>query len=262
MFDLLMKRHGQQLLQDAGWPVHLAWQWQLSHTQGNGCAFYGSLSRDHLLTLLPHLARRQSLSDAEAQHLTVLLTLSDITVTLQRNALSSHYCHAGCITTVAEDFPDDEDPAFLTFFRALQADIRDLCALAEQTAYHLLEATTPQSGNEILFSRQTQHFELRAVADMPDATYRHDGTIDETAVESSLVSLLRHHARLLTVRLEIICHTTGDIIAQQWLPETLIETDDKPRHWLSRAVIHELILEAREHISQQLSAWQSFYRAA
>lgn len=77
MFDLLMKRHGQQLLQDTGWPAHLEWQWQLSHSQGDGCAFYGSLSRDHLLTLLPHLARRQSLSDAETQHLTVLLTLYD-----------------------------------------------------------------------------------------------------------------------------------------------------------------------------------------
>ncbi|MDK9354866.1 hypothetical protein QQF54_01735 [Lelliottia sp. V106_10] len=262
MFDLLMKRHGQLLLKDAGWPTHPEWQWQLSYSQGNGCAFYGSLSRDSLLTLLPHLARRQSLSKPETQHLTVLFSLYDITVALKPNALSSHYCHAGCITTVADGFPDDENPAFLTFFRALQADIRDLCALAEQTGYRLLDATTPQSANEVLFSRQTQHFELRAIADMPDATYRYDGTIDETAVEACLVSLLHQHARLLTVRLEIICHTTGDIIAQQWLPETLIETDDKPRHWLSRDAVHELILEAREHISQQLSAWQSFYRAA
>lgn len=262
MFDLLMKRHGQALLRDAGWPAHLAWQWLLSYSQGDGCAFYGSLSRDQLLTLLPHLARRQSLSDAEAQHLTMLLTLYDITVTLQRNALSNHYCHAGCITTLAEDFPDDEDPAFLTFFRALQADIRDLCALAEQTGYRLLDATTPQSANEVLFSRQTQHFELRAVADMPDAAYPHDNDTDDATVDACLVSLLRQNARLLTVRLEIICHTTGDIIAQQWLPETLIKADDKPRHWLSRDAVHELVLEAREHISQQLSAWQSFYRAA
>ncbi|WP_415999578.1 hypothetical protein [Citrobacter portucalensis] len=262
MFDLLMKRHGQQLLQDAGWPAHLVWQWQLSHSQGDGCAFYGSLNRDQLLTLLPHLARRQLLSAPETQHLTVLLTLYDITVTLQRNALSNHYCHAGCITTVAEVFPDDEDLAFITFFRALQADIRDLCALAEQTGYRLLDATTPQSANEVLYNRQTLHFELRAVADMPDATYHHDDTIDSAAVEACLVSLLRQQARLLTVRLEIICHTTGDIIAQQWLPETLIEADDKPRHWLSRDAVHDLVLEAREHISQQLSAWQSFYRAA
>lgn len=262
MFDLLMKRHGQQLLKDAGWPAHLAWQWQLSHSQGDGCAFYGSLNRNQLLTLLPHLARRQSLSDAETQHLTVLLTLYDITVALKPNALSSHYCHAGCITTVADGFPDDEDLAFLTFFRALQADIRGLCALAEQTGYRLLDATTPQPANEVLFSRQTQHFELRAVADMPDATYHHDDDIDEAAVDLCLHRLLSNNARLLTVRLEIICHTTGDIIAQQWLPETLIETDDKPRHWLSRNAVHGLVLEAREHISQQLSAWQSFYRAA
>lgn len=262
MFDLLLKQHGQQLLKDAGWPTHLTWQWQLLHSQGDGCAFYGSLSRDHLLTLLPHLARRQSLSEPETQHFTVLLTLYDISVVLKPNALSSHYCHAGCITTVAEGFPDDEDLAFITFFRALQADIRDLCAVAEQTGYRLLEATTPHSANEVLFSRQTQHFELRAVADMLDATYRFDDITDETAVEACLVSLLRQQARLLTVRLEIICHTTGDIIAQQWLPETLIETGDKPRHWLRRDAVHDLVLEAREHISQQLSAWQSFYRAA
>ena len=262
MFDLLMKRHGQQLLQDAGWPAHLEWQWQLSHSQGDGCAFYGWLHRDQLLTLLPHLARRQSLSDAVTQHLTVLLTLYDITVALRQNALSSHYCHARCITPVIEGFPDDELPAYTSFCLALQADIRELCALAEQTGYRLLDATTPQSANEILYSRQTQHFELRAVADMPDATYHHDDTIDETVLEACLVSLLRQHARLLTVRLEIICHTTGDIIARQWLPETLTGADDKPRHWLSRDAVHALVLEAREHISQQLSAWQSFYRAA
>lgn len=262
MFDLLMKRYGQLLLRDAGWPAHLEWQWQLSPSQGDGCAFYGSLSRNQLLTLLPHLARRQSLSDAEAQHLTVLLTLYDITVALKRNALSNHYCHAGCMTTVADGFPDDEDPAFITFFRALQADIRDLCVLAEKTGYRLLDATTPQSANEVLFSRQTQHFELRAVADMPDAAYPHDDDTDGAAVDACLHRLLSHNARLLTVRLEIICHTTGDIIAQQWLPDVLIETDDKPYHWLSRDAVHELVLEARENILQQLSAWQSFYRAA
>ncbi|WP_237932548.1 hypothetical protein [Buttiauxella sp. S19-1] len=261
MFDLLMKRHGSRLLEDAGWPTHLAWQWRLSYSQGDGCAFYGWLCRDHLLTLLPHLARRQCLSDAEAQHLTVLLTLYDITVALRQNALSNHYCHAGCITPRVEGFPEDEDLTFAVFCTALQADIRELCALAEQTGWHLLEATTPHSANEVLFSRQTQHFELRAVADMPDATY-HGDDIDETAVDGCLERLLSHHARLLTVRLDIICHTTGDIIAQQWLPETLIEQDDRPHHWLSRDAVHGLVLEAREHISQQLSAWQSFYRAA
>lgn len=262
MFDLLMKQHGQQLLKDAGWPTHLMWQWQLSHSQGDGCAFYGSLSSDHLLTLLSHLARRQSLSELETQHFTVLLTLYDISVVLKPNALSSHYCHAGCMTPVIEGFPDDELPAYTSFCIALQTDIRDLCARAEQTGYRLLDATTPQSANEVLLSRQTQHFELRAVADMPDAMCRHDDTIDETAVEVCLVRLLCQQARLLTVRLEIICHTTGDIIAQQWLSDVLVENDDKPRHWLDRESIHALVLEARDSIQQQMTAWQSFYRAA
>lgn len=41
MFDLLMKRQGQRLLIEAGWPGHLEWQWRLSHCQGDGCALYG-----------------------------------------------------------------------------------------------------------------------------------------------------------------------------------------------------------------------------
>lgn len=262
MFDLLMKRQGQHLLRAANWPGHLEWQWRLSHCQGDGCALYGWLARDHLLTLLPALALRQGLSASETQHLTMLLTLYDITVALQRNALSSRYSHAGCITPVVEGFPHDEFPAYTSFCLALQQDIRDLCHQAEQTGYRLLDATTPRSANEVLFSRQTQHFELRAVADMPDAAYSSDHTATDDALDICLERLLLHGARLLTVRLEIICHTTGDIIAQQWLSDVLVENDDKPRHWLDRESIHALVLEARDNIHQQMSAWQSFYRAA
>ncbi|EEA3739347.1 hypothetical protein KG918_003480 [Salmonella enterica] len=145
MFDLLMKRQGQRLLRAANWPGHLEWQWRLSHCQGDGCALYGWLACDHLLTLLAALAQRQGLSAGEVQHLTTLLTLYDITVALQRNALSSRYSHAGCITPVVEGFPHDEFLAYTSFCQALQQDIRDLCQQAEQTGYRLLDATTPHS---------------------------------------------------------------------------------------------------------------------
>ncbi len=262
MFDLLMKRQGQSLFCDANWPVTLELCWQLSYRQGDGCAFYGWLHRDTLLTLLPALAHRQDMSVSEVQHLTTLLTLYDITVELRRNALSNRYCDAGCITTVVEGFPHDEYPAYTSFCMALQQDIRDLCALAEQTGYHLLEATTPHSANEVLFSRQTQHFEVRAVADMPDATYPHDTDTTGDTLDNCLRQLLAHGARLLTVRLEAICHTTGDILAQQWLADVLIESGDKPRHWLDRDTLHALVTEAREAIHLQTEAFHSFHRAA
>ncbi|EPN1628947.1 TA system toxin CbtA family protein [Cronobacter turicensis] len=192
MFDLLMKRQGQRLLIEAGWPGQLEWQWRLSHCQGDGCALYGWPARDHLLTLLPALAQRQGFSASEVQHLTTLLTLYDITVVLQRNALSSRYSHARCITPVVEGFPHDEFPAYTSFCLALQQDIRDLCQQAEQTGYRLLDATTPRSANEALFSRQTQHFELRAVADMPDAAYSADHTAADDALDICLERLLLH----------------------------------------------------------------------
>ncbi|EEL9687869.1 fatty acid/phospholipid synthesis protein [Salmonella enterica] len=97
---------------------------------------------------------------------------------------------------------------------------------------------------------------------MPDATYSSSHTTTDDALDICLERLLLHGARLLTVRLEIICHTTGDIIAQQWLSDVQLETGDQPRHWLDRDTLHTLVLEARDNIHQQMTAWQSFYRAA
>lgn len=76
------------------------------------------------------------------------------------------------------------------------------------------------------------------------------------------VCYFTHKARLLTIRLEVICHTTGDILAQQWLPDVLIEAGDKPYHWLCRDAVYEQMQEARDAIRLQTEAFQSFHHAA
>lgn len=94
-----------------------------------------------MLSLPPALAQRQGLSAGEAQHLTTLLTLYDITVVLQRNALSSCYS-PGCITPVVEGFPHGEFSAYTSFCLALQQDNRT--DIARQLDAHISKRKTAE----------------------------------------------------------------------------------------------------------------------
>ncbi|MGE4969231.1 hypothetical protein [Yersinia enterocolitica] len=171
------------------------------------------------------------------------------------------YTHAGCIQIEILDFPDAEEVLYQTLYQALRQDLVSLCSEAERQGYRLLDATLPPRDNAVLFERRTRHFALRAIAEASD-----DGLDcsenDALLWDDTLDRLLLHGARLLTVRVELVCLTTGNTLAQDWQSAVLIASYQPVRQWFDREYLPELMQSARETIYQQRLAYQTIRTAA
>ncbi|MDQ9125352.1 hypothetical protein RDT67_02780 [Serratia fonticola] len=259
LFHTLMTRMGQRLLQQYRYPDDQEWRWSLGYCQGDGCACVGTLDNAALQRLLPVLAERQSLN-IETQLALLASMLSPVTVSLTLSRRGGRATHAGCIQIEILDFPDAEEALYQTLYHALRQDLDTLCAVAERQGYQLLDATVPPFDSDVLFERRTRHFALRAVAETHD-----DGQAlaeDPTLWDETLALLLEHGARLLTLRLELVCLTTGDCLAQDWQSEVVITANQPVRQWFDREVLRELMHAARHAIEQKRLAYQAIRSAA
>jgi hypothetical protein len=259
LFHTLMARTGQRLLQQSHYPDDLEWRWSLGYCPGDGCACSGTLDNAALLQLLPALADRQSLSPETQQALASVLSQSPIAVSLTLQD-GLRYTHAGCIQIEILDFPDAEEALYQTFYQALRQDLVSLCSSAERQGYRLLDATLPSYDSDMLFERRTRHFALRAIAEANDDLQK--PTEDASAWDDTLDLLLHHSARLLTVRVELVCLTTGNTLAQDWQSAVLIANHQPVRQWFDREYLPELMQSARETIYQQRLAYQTIRTAA
>lgn len=260
LFATLMMRTGQRLLQQSHYPDDLEWHWSLGYCQGDGCACVGTLDNTALQQLLPVLAERQSLNIETQQPLTLLLTQHPVAVSLIFNHSGGRATHSGCIQIEILDFPEGEEALYQAFYHALRQDLDTLCAVAERRGYQLLEATSPPYDCDVLFERRTRHFALRAVAEAND-----DGldSADAPALwDDTLDLLLEHDARLLTIRLELVCLTTGDCLAQDWQSEVLITANQPVRQWLNREYLPELVQAARQAIEKKQQTYRAIRTAA
>lgn len=258
LFTTLMNRAGQRLLQQYHYPDDLEWHWSLGYCQGDGCACVGTLDNAALQRLLPVLAERQTLSIEARQALASVL--SPVTVSLTLSRRGGHATHAGCIQIEILDFPDAEEALYQTLYHALRQDLDTLCAVAERQGYQLPDATLPPYDSDVLFERRTQHFALRAVA---ETNYDGQDLAEDPALwGKTLDLLLAHGARLLTLRLELVCLTTGDCLAQDWQSEVLISANQSIRQWFDREVLPGLMQAARHAIEQKRRAYQAIRSAA
>ncbi|MGE4716972.1 MULTISPECIES: hypothetical protein [Yersinia] len=146
------------------------------------------------------------------------------------------------------------------FYQALRQDLVSLCSEAERQGYRLLDATLPPYDSDMLFERRTRHFALRAIAEANDDLQ--DPTEDSSWWDDTLDLLLHHGARLLTVRVELVCLTTGNSLAQDWQSAVLIANHQPVRQWFDREYLPELMQSARETIYQQRLAYQTIRTAA
>ncbi|WP_447870373.1 hypothetical protein [Serratia fonticola] len=258
LFNTLMTRAGQRLLQQYHYPDDLEWHWSLGYCQGDGCACIGSLDNAALLRLLPVLAERQTLSIEARQALASVL--SPVTVSLTLSRRGGRATHAGCIQIEILDFPDAEEALYQTLNHALRQDLDTLCAVAERQGYRLLDATLPPYYSDVLFERRTCHFALRAIAEANDD--EQDSAEDPALWDETLDLLLAHGARLLTLRLELVCLTTGDCLAQDWQSEVVIIANQPVRQWFDREVLPGLMHAARHAIEQKRLAYQAIRSAA
>ncbi|UNK24744.1 hypothetical protein [Yersinia intermedia] len=212
LFHSLMARTGQRLLQQSHYPDDLEWRWSLGYCQGDGCACFGTLDNAALLQLLPALADRQSLNIETRQALATVLSQHPVTVLLTANSCGQRYNHSRGIQIEIIDFPETDAGLHQTLHQVLRHDLDLLCAGAEQQGYQLLDATLPPRDNAVLFERRTWHFALRAIAEANDDFQ--DLTEDASLWDDTLDLLLHHGARLLTVRVELVCLTTRNSLAQ------------------------------------------------
>ncbi|HHX4812340.1 TPA: hypothetical protein ACVBYD_000646 [Yersinia enterocolitica] len=259
LFHTLMARTGQRLLQQSHYPDDLEWRWSLGYSQGDGCACVGHLDNAALQQLLPALVDRQSLSPETQQALASVLSQSPIAVSLTLQD-GLRYTHAGCIQIEILDFPDAEEMLYQTFYQALRQDLVSLCSEAERQGYRLLDATLPPYDSDMLFERRTRYFALRAIAEISDDEL--DDSEDASLWDDTLDLLLHHGARLLTVRVELVCLTTGNSLAQDWQSAVLIANHQPVRQWFDREYLPELMQSARETIHQQRLAYQTIRTAA
>ncbi|EKN3569222.1 TPA: hypothetical protein ACPZOD_000266 [Yersinia enterocolitica] len=259
LFHTLMTRQGQRLLQQSHYPDDLEWRWSLGYCQGDGCACFGTLDNAALQQLLPALSERQSLSIETRQALATVLSQHPVTVSLTLQD-GLRYTHAGCIQIEILDFPDAEEALYQTLHQALRNDLDALCAEAEQQGYRLLDATLPSYDSDMMFERRTRHFALRAIAETSDDEL--DDSEDASLWDDTLDLLLHHGARLLTVRVELVCLTTGNTLAQDWQSAVLIANHQPVRQWFDREYLPELMQSARETIYQQRLAYQTIRTAA
>ncbi|EKN6149835.1 hypothetical protein ACA503_001258 [Yersinia enterocolitica] len=260
LFHTLMARTGQRLLQQSHYPDDLEWRWSLGYCQGDGCACFGTLDNAALQQLLPALSERQSLSIETRQALATVLSQSPIAVSLTLQD-GLRYTHAGCIQIEILDFPDAEEVLYQTFYQALRQDLVSLCSEAERQGYRLLDATLPSYDNDMLFERRTRHFALRAIAETSDDELDYSEN-DASLWDDTLDLLLHHGAHLLTVRVELVCLTTGNTLAQDWQSAVLIANHQPVRRWFDREYLPELMQSARETIYQQRLAYQTIRTAA
>ncbi|OKP23795.1 hypothetical protein [Serratia fonticola] len=258
LFTTLMNRAGQRLLQRYHYPDDLEWHWSLGYCQGDGCACVGTLENAALQRLLPVLAERQSLSIETQQALASVL--SPVTVSLTLSRRGGRATHAGCIQIEILDFPDAEEALYQTLYHALRQDLDTLCAVAEWQGYRLLDATLPPYDSDVLFERRTRHFALRAMAEANNDGQ--DSAEDPALWDETLDLLLEHGSRLLTLRLELVCLTTGDCLAQYWQSEVVITANQPVRQWFDREVLPGLMHAARHAIEQKRLAYQAIRSAA
>ncbi|WP_447887401.1 hypothetical protein [Serratia fonticola] len=85
-----------------------------------------------------------------------------------------------------------------------------------------------------------------------------DPAEDPALWDETLDLLLAHGARLLTLRLELVCLTTGDCLAQDWQSEVLITANQPVRQWFDREVLPGLM----HAIEQKRLAYQAIRSAA
>lgn len=259
LFNTLMTRMGQRLLQQYHYPDDLEWHWSLGYCQGDGCACVGHLDNAALLQLLPVLSERQKLSIETQQGLASVLSQSPIAVSLTLQD-GLRYTHTGCIQIEILDFPDAEEALYQPFYQALRQDLVSLCSEAERQGYRLLDATLPPYDSDMLFERRTRHFVLRAIAEASDDGL--DVSENDASLWDDTLDLLLHHgARLLTVRVELVCLTTGNTLAQDWQSAVLIANHQPVRRWFDREYLPELMQSARETINPQRLAYQTIRTA-
>lgn len=240
-------RHTRNTLVERGWPEHMDIQTNLNYSQGDGVAFYGRLSADDLVWLLPEIARRGMIEETDMLQLKTLIRGSDLSVTLYRNSLGNRYAHNGTIWLDYDNCPEAvSDEHLVSLLKALRIEINSICSCVAAAGYRVLEAFEPSS-EEPVFSRQTKNFRL-TVTEVDSIDDADDW--DNEAIDRLLMSILDKNTTYRT--LEIRLESRGTLLGQFIVPYAWSQPELPVRRWFDREWLREVVSEARTEIKAMM----------
>jgi hypothetical protein len=242
-------RHTRNTLVARGWPAEMDIQTNLSYSQGDGVAFYGRLSANELVLLLPEIALRGLMDDGAMRTLRDLIVGSDMTVTLFRNSLGNHYAHSGTISMEYDDCPEGMyERHAVSLLKALRAEINNVCSCVAAAGYRVLEAFSP-SGNEPIFSRQTRNFRLTVTEVEP---FDDGDCWDNEALDRLLAAILDENTTYRS--LEVSLESRGMVLGRLHVPYAWNQPGLPVRRWFEREWLREVVKEARSEIDAMMVA--------
>ena len=245
--NALILRHGDRMLQDAGWPQSVSMMQIAPERMPGWLVACGSLDAGQLLALVTHLCQpltygRAALLTASARRLAgtpARLRLSPAKLPLAperlADAMSLHLPFAQEWLTPAEC--DD----LLAFLRE---NLDAICNIARQDAHHLAAALQP-SATPRLLERSFGDWRLLAdeyADDWPPAT-------DPSHLDAVLDGVLVRGARYCPVLLTLVNEREEDIEAEGFLAHTLIIPGDPVRRWFDRATLKNMIIGVRNGLA-------------
>ncbi|MEZ6878308.1 hypothetical protein [Enterobacter sp. KBR-315C3_2022] len=245
-------RHTRNTLIARGWPAEMDIQTRLSYSQGDGVAFYGSLTAAQLVHLLPEIALRGLMDDRNMRELVDEVAGSRLSVRLYPNRLSRQYAHSGTISLDYNDSPDGlSERHAVMLMKALRAEINHVCGCVAAAGYRVLEAFSP-SEEPLLVCRKTRNFTLRIVEDEPEEDA---DTWDNEAVDRLLLAILDGNITYRTILIQIEAH--GLMLAQNTVRYAWRKDGLPVRRWFDRSWLRVAVRDAREEVQVLLGALSS-----
>lgn len=246
--NALVLRHGDRMLQDAGWPQSVSMMQIAPERMPGWLVACGSLDAAQLLALVTHLCQplmygKAELLTASARRLTgtharLHLYPAKLPLAPERlaDAMTLHLPFEEEWLTRAEC--DD----LLAFLRS---SIDTICRIARQDAHRLAAALKPSATPRLM---ERSFGEWRLLAD----EYVDDWKIntDPAHLDAVLDGVLVRNARYCPVLLTLVNEREEDIEAEGFVAHTLIFPGDPSRRWLDRATLKDMITGIRNGMEE------------
>ena len=248
--NALILRHGDRMLQDAGWPPCVDMMPVAPEQMPGWLVACGSLDAAQILTLVTHLCQpltygRAALLTASARRLAgtpARLYLYPAKGFMPPEKLADaqtlHLPYAQEWLTAAEC---DDLLAFL------KASLTQISEIVHRDTKRIAAALTP-SVNPRLMDRRIGDWRLLAVE------YDHDNCLDEDEtdrLDQVLDAILIRDARFCPVLLTLVNEREETIRSAGVIADQLRFTDTPVRRWFDRRVLREMVREARASRTQE-----------
>ena len=244
--NALIFYHGRALMLAQGWPDHIDVVQCYPGRWPGWISIYARLSAAELVTVLQPYTRqtlapmRYRLEDAIDK-----LTGSPAELVLYGNRYTQEPMQPGDTTQIAIPFASEwlTQEELTTVLTCLREAINAVCAQVLADSRRIQAALT--STGQTVFERCTRRFRLVAKeSDQPGWLDENDDTLPEV-----LDAILNKGARFGAIELYLVCESVEHILALGLQHDVLRMPTTAPRHWIDRALLHDVIIEGRREMN-------------